>query len=182
MGCVLAYCPLRFQRGSRKKRTLWRHIRALNTLFTGLAFVVILATLIQQSRQIEETKRDVEDDRRLRLMLDLYERRFRVYQATVDFIRNVMALKADNLSQEQMVDFEAARSEAFFLFAGDTDLLNYLEQLRNKSQEYFYLKSQAKGKAMEGEEGKQRNKINDWLYAQLRGSVRDKFVPHLSFR
>ena len=93
---------------------------ALNALFTGLAFVVVLATLIQQSRQIEETKRDVEDERRLRLKLDLFERRFRVYQATVDFIRNVMDLSSDNIGQEQMVHFEAARSKAFFLFAGDT--------------------------------------------------------------
>ncbi len=38
---------------------------ALNTLFTGLAFVVVLATLIQQSRQITETKRDVEEERLL---------------------------------------------------------------------------------------------------------------------
>ena len=38
---------------------------ALNALFTGLAFVVLLATLIQQSRKIDETKRDVEGERQL---------------------------------------------------------------------------------------------------------------------
>jgi len=154
---------------------------ALNALFTGLAFVVVLATLFQQSRQLEENKQDVKDDRRLRLKLDLYERRFRVYQATVDFIRNVLDLSSDNISQEQMVSFETARNEASFLFAEDADLLSYLEQLRNMSQEYVNLKSQAKGKGVGSEESKQRDKINDQLYAQLR-AAKDKFVQHLAFR
>ena len=85
----------------------------------------MLVTLVQQSYQIEETKRDVEDGRRLRVMLDLFERRFRVYQATIDFIGNVMDLSHDNISQEEIVHFDVARNEASFLFAGDIDLLNY---------------------------------------------------------
>jgi len=36
----------------------------LNTLFTGLAFVVVLTTLNQQSHQIEETKRHIEEEKR----------------------------------------------------------------------------------------------------------------------
>lgn len=35
---------------------------ALNALFTGCAFVVVLATLIHQSREIEETKRDLREE------------------------------------------------------------------------------------------------------------------------
>jgi uncharacterized protein YlxW (UPF0749 family) len=38
---------------------------ALNTLFTGWAFVVVLATLILQSRQIAETKHDLQEERQL---------------------------------------------------------------------------------------------------------------------
>jgi hypothetical protein len=38
---------------------------ALNTLFTGWAFVGVVATLFLQSRQIEEAKRDIEEQREI---------------------------------------------------------------------------------------------------------------------
>src|SRR5262249_8567766 len=62
---------------------------ALNTLFTGWAFVAVLATLIQQSQQIEETRRDIAESRRMereKMRLDLYDRRYRLYKAIRDFI------------------------------------------------------------------------------------------------
>lgn len=37
---------------------------ALNTLFTGWAFVAVLATLFHQSRQIDEARQDIEDQRK----------------------------------------------------------------------------------------------------------------------
>jgi len=155
---------------------------ALNTLFTGLAFVVVLATLIQQSQQIQETKRDAEDDRRLRLMLNLYDKRFRVYQATIAFISNItFDLSSDGIGQEEMARFDTARDEAFFLFAGETDLLNYLEELRKKAADYSLWRFQAKGKGVGSEESKQRDKLNEWLYSQLHGGAKAKFAPHLSF-
>ncbi len=86
--------------------------------------------------------------------------------ANIDFIGNVIGnLSSDGTSQEQMVLFDAARSEAFFLFAGDTDLLNYLEELRSKSCDYAIFRSQAKGKVLESEDSKQRDMIGDCLYA-----------------
>lgn len=38
---------------------------ALNTLFTGLAFVVVFATLVQQAKQIETTRRDLQAEHAL---------------------------------------------------------------------------------------------------------------------
>ncbi len=155
---------------------------ALNTLLTGLAFVVVLDTLIQQSQEIQETKRDAEDDRRLRLMLNLYDKRFRVYQATLIFISNVIFdLGSESIGQEQMARFDTARDEAYFLFAGETDLLNYLDELREKSKDYAIWRSQAKGKGVGSEESKQRDKINEWFYSQLHRGAKAKFVPYLSF-
>src|SRR5437899_1755976 len=63
---------------------------AINALFTGWAFVVVLATLIQQSHQIEQIKRDSQEGREFRLRLDLYERRFRIFRVVSDFIGSVM--------------------------------------------------------------------------------------------
>lgn len=75
---------------------------------------MVLATLIQQSQQIEETKRDVEDERRFRLKLNLYEKRFLVYQATVAFISNVIFdLSSDSINQEQMARFDTAATKLF---------------------------------------------------------------------
>jgi hypothetical protein len=38
---------------------------ALNTLFTGWAFIVVLATLILQAKQIKETQRNLEEEHQL---------------------------------------------------------------------------------------------------------------------
>jgi hypothetical protein len=150
----------------------------LNTLFTGLAFAVVLATLIQQWQQIREIKRDAREERRFRLRLDLYERRFRIYQTVADFIGGCTC---DNVGQQEMIQFDTARREAFFLFAGDADLLNYLAEIRQKAGELAIAKSQAKVQAHLGSPAsKDRDAIRDWFQAQL-NAVNDRFVPHLSF-
>jgi hypothetical protein len=152
---------------------------ALNTLFAGWAFVAVLATMIQQWQQIGEAKREQEADRELRLRLDLYERRFRIYQATVDFIGSVVS---NGAHQAEVVQFDIARSEAFFLFAGDAALLNYLNELRQRAGDLQVWKSQAKEQASPSSEGAtQRDKLIQWFHSQLEAS-RGKFVPHLSFR
>jgi hypothetical protein len=154
----------------------------LNTLFTGLAFVVVLATLFQQGHQIEETKRDIDDGRRFRLKLDLFDRRYRVYEATVNFVGTVIGdLKTEGIDQNTMTRFDSARSEAYFLFAEETDLLKYLEELRTKSSDYANWRAQAKGKGPGSEESKKRDKIQDELYEALRNGARQRFMPHLSF-
>jgi hypothetical protein len=156
---------------------------ALNTLFAGLAFVVLLATLKQQSHQIEETKQDVADERRFRLKLDLFDRRYLVYQATIDFIGNVIGnLKNESIDQSQMARFDSARSEAFFLFSGETDLLNYLEEVRKKSKDLAIWRSQPHGQGVGSEAATQRKKLTDWFFEELHGGARDKFVPHLALK
>src|SRR4051794_29772905 len=55
---------------------------ALNTLFTGLAFAGVVATLWLQSQQVHETKKDAQEERRFRLQLDLFDKRFQIYETT----------------------------------------------------------------------------------------------------
>lgn len=157
---------------------------ALNTLFTGLAFGVVLATLILQGRQIEENRRDVEEERRLNSRLNLYERRFQVYQAVLDFVG--YASSSDKIDVNHVIRFDVACNEAFFLFAGDNSLLEYLRLIRTKAEEYNTLKSLADG--IPGPRNPQRTeyadrmlKIKEWLFEQP-GFMRERFAKHLSFK
>jgi len=137
---------------------------ALNTLFTGLAFAVVLATLIRQWHQIQDIKRDSQEERRFRLRLDLYDRRFRIYQAVSAFIGNAIC---DNVGQQQMIEFDVAHGEALFLFSGDDDLLKHLADLRQKAQDYANWRSQAKGQGLGSPASKQRDQMGGWLQDQL---------------
>ena len=101
------------------------------------------------------------EDRKLRLRLDLFERRFRVYQAVREFICDVSFGK---IGQEQVVQLDVAREEAFFLFAGDSNLLGYLEELRKKAEDYASWKEDSKGRGVGSEESKQRDAFNKWFH------------------
>lgn len=150
---------------------------ALNTLFTGLAFAGVVVTLFQQSYQIQQTKQDLEHDRKLRLRLDLFDKRIRVYQVVRDFIGNVTS---GNIGQAQVVQFDEARDEGLFLFAGDNDLLKYLDELRQKAEDYTIWMDQSKGHGAGSPKSKERDRLRTWFYAQI-DSVKEKFHPHLSF-
>lgn len=160
-----------------KSGTLGDTFGALNTLFTGLAFAGVVATLIQQSDQIRRTKQDLEEERRFRLRLDLFGRRFGVYQAVREFVSDV---SFGNIGQQQFVRLDVAKEEAFFLFEGDSELLRYLDELRKKAGDFVMWKEQSKGQGVGSDESKQRDKISNFFHAEL-NSVRDKFRVHLSF-
>lgn len=69
---------------------------ALNTLFTGWAFVVVLATLYQQSKQIAETKSDVEKEHKLQ-------------EQTMEFVKD----QAEALASVARLNALTARIEAY---------------------------------------------------------------------
>jgi hypothetical protein len=156
----------------------------LNTLFTGLAFAVVLATLIDQWGRIEDIKRDTQAERRFRLRLDLFEDRFRIYRAVSDFIGNVISGNFDGEysdGMKRMMDFEVAREKAFFLFQGDSGLLEYLITLKEEAHNYSLVRQQAKEQAQPGgPASKARDEKLKWFFAQ-QNTLRDKFLRHLSF-
>jgi hypothetical protein len=157
----------------------------LNTLLTGLAFAVVLATLMDQWDRIEEIKREAQEERQFRLRLDLYEERFRIYQAVSDFIGNVISGTFDgehSNATQKMIEFESARDKAFFLFQGDIGLLDYLAQLKQEANNYSIIRDQAKAQAQPGcPASKERDQKRDWFFEQHK-SLRDKFITHLSFK
>jgi hypothetical protein len=63
-----------------------------------------------------------------KLRLDLYDRRYKIYQATKKFV--VMTLKANDYSYSQMFEFYADTTDAVFLF--DSDVVDYLKQIEKR--------------------------------------------------
>ena len=114
---------------------------------------------------------------------DLYEKRFVIFQATLDFIGEVCS---DAVRQEQVVKFDIARNEAFFLFGRDKGILDYLQLLRQKAQDHQTFKSQAEG--IPGPPNPERShyvqqmlKIKEWFFNQP-DVARTKFAAYLSFK
>jgi hypothetical protein len=157
----------------------------LNTLFAGLAFAVVFATLIDQWGRIEDIKRDAQAERRFRLRLDLFDERFRIYRAASDFIGNVISGNFDGEHSDgmkRMLDFESAREKAYFLFQGDSALLEYLSTLKEEAHIYSHFRQQAKEQAQPGgPASKERDEKLKWFFAQ-QDSLRHKFLRYLSFQ
>jgi hypothetical protein len=81
-----------------------------------------------------------------------------------------------------MIEFESARDKAFFLFQGDTSLLDYLAQLKQEARNYSIIRQQAKEQAQPGgPASKERDRKLNWFFEQQK-SLRDKFITHLSFK
>ena len=116
-----------------------------------------------------------------KLQLDRYEKRFRIYNATTDFISAVAWDMSGKIGQEEVVKFDIAQREAYFLFAGNNDLLKFLDELRQKAQDLALWNEQAKGQGVGSEASKEREKLNNWFHDQF-DVAKHKFASHLSLR
>jgi hypothetical protein len=92
-----------------------------------------------------------------KLNLDLYDRRFKVFEATRAFV--TAFLTAGKYESDEFVKFMAATSEAVFLF--DEEVPQYLGELRGKIYNYRKVVAQLKGAA----DDKQRGELADQLAA-----------------
>ena len=118
-----------------------------------------------------------------KLRLDLYDRRFKVFQAVMDFIGH--ASSTDATSVQEIIKFDTARTEALFLFGGDKELLDYLASIRAKSEEAHTAHAIAQG--IPGPPNAQRTeltqrilKAKEWLFDQP-NVAKEKFARYLSF-
>ena len=90
-------------------------ISQIGTLIIGVAVVVVA----WQQRQIA----------RHTLRLDLFDRRYKVYEATRKFLSII--LREARFEDSQLFEFYAGTSDAEFLF--DSAVVAYLEQLRKRA-------------------------------------------------
>jgi hypothetical protein len=119
---------------------------------------------------------------KLKLKFDLYEKRFRVYQALVDFISFVISFP--EIKVEEVRKLDSARAESHFLFG--EDIPQYLLSVRDKAAQLTTLNSQVNELASSDRNPERTKLVNqkleviEWFHQQLEES-RKKFGKYLSF-
>jgi hypothetical protein len=117
-----------------------------------------------------------------KLKLDLYDRRYKVFEAARQFIIHVM--EGGNAEREGLVKFITATVETVFLF--DEDIVKYLDTLLAKGARVQRLHTElGNSKLPEGEErdkkAKEQEECLNWLTEQF-DELKTKFRPYLGFR
>lgn len=102
-------------------------IQLLSALLTPVIAIVTTYIAIQQYRT-----------NRLKLKLELFERRYSVYQSVKDFIR--FAVREGNISNEALNKLNDETQDAFFLFGKQVD--EYISELRLKGVRLMYVNGQ----------------------------------------
>jgi|ERR1017187_1960614 hypothetical protein len=134
------------------------------TLIVGLAVVFIA----WQQWRVSHAK----------LRLDLFDRRYKVYEATRKFLAGIMS--EATFSDSQLFTFYAGTSDAEFLF--DSEVLDYLTQIRKRAVDM-----RLKNKLWQSQQGEERTRLIEaehehlmWLTEQLTGASK-VFAPYLSY-
>ena len=145
-------------------------LRLLSGLLTPLIAVVAAYIAYQQYRTNE-----------LKLRLDLYQVRFKVFRALMDFIGSVVSER--NISAAVVRQFDAETNESSFLFG--KDISEYLALVRGKAEEITTINAQIEP-LMQYERNEERTRLTrdkvkliEWFYAQLPIS-KAKFAEYLA--
>ena len=140
-------------------------ISQIGTLIIGIAVVIIA----RQQRQLAGNK----------LRLDLFDRRYKIYDATRKFL--ALIVREATFNDAQLFDFYADTSDAEFLF--DEQIVNYLEQLRHRALNMRVYRRQYEnlpvGEPRSRLVEKEHNELN-WFTDQLT-AVASVFKPFLGF-
>lgn len=135
------------------------------TLIVGL-FVAFIAW---QQWRVAESK----------LRLDLFDRRYKVFEATRQFVAGIM--REATFSDAQLFAFYAATSDAKFLFG--EDVVDYLKQIRERSND-MRMHQQLFQPLQVGEERSRHVQIAHdqllWIGEQLT-EMSTVYSPYLSF-
>jgi vacuolar-type H+-ATPase subunit I/STV1 len=119
---------------------------------------------------------------RYKVKLDLYDRRYKVFDAARQFIAHV--IEGDNVKREKIVEFTSATVESVFLFG--EDVRKYLDTLLAKGARVQRLQTELDSSRLPvGEEhSKKTEEIQEclnWLTQQLH-ELKTKFRPYLGFQ
>jgi hypothetical protein len=114
-----------------------------------------------------------------KLRLDLFDRRYKVYDATRKFL--AVIFKEATFTDSQLFEFYGGTSDAEFLF--DTDVVDYLEQIRNRAVDMRT--RQQLFERLPGDEHSRHVQANDnqlvWFNDQIT-AITKTFTPILDLR
>jgi hypothetical protein len=111
---------------------------------------------------------------KLKVQHDLYERKFAVFIALIDFLNAtvVKGLQADNQSLEIRRVFLIKTRESNFLFNGVKSHITEDFGIR-------YVEISSNSKLSIQESNAEKDRQGEWLRAQLKSGAKDKFVKHI---
>lgn len=112
--------------------------------------------------------------------LDLYDKRFKVYNALRKFLGLLLQKGIENVTQEEIREYNINIKESLFLF--DKDIQDYLELINKKTIDFQHIHQTLVSSKTSVEGGKQALEIyeslSNWFLAQLDES-RNKFLKYL---
>ena len=101
-----------------------------------------------------------------RFKLDLFDKRFMIYDATIDFILSIRG--GGVVRDDHLGVFKEKTLPARFLF--DDKIAKYLSEIKEKAIDLQTYKEELEGTLPEQERGekiKQRSELRKWLYKQI---------------
>jgi|WetSurMetagenome_2_1015567.scaffolds.fasta_scaffold290622_2 hypothetical protein len=114
-----------------------------------------------------------------RVRLQLFEKRFSVYQTLINVFRELTI--NDNVSNKVHDEFYMKEAEVSFLF-GD-DVLTYYEEVGRKFQKYSRIKGNAPDQEPEHSRWKSEfDELCDWLSSNAPWKKIDLFKKYMSFK
>ena len=138
---------------------------SIATLFLSIAVVVIAALQLR-----------VADDK---LRLDLFDRRYKVYDVTRKFL--IQIAQYNSFDESELVDFAAGISDAEFPFRAD--VVEYLKQIRKRALDMRDQQMILEQELQDGELSRRANAEWDqrsWLREQIT-DMASVFTPYLRF-
>lgn len=144
-------------------------VTALSALLTPLIAALAVYIAWQQSRTSTS-----------KLKLDLFDRRFAIYEAASDFLGT---MRSGKISGQALFDFLRKTSQARFLLNGEIADYFY-EELYSRALDLQTLESELDGLPVGDERSrnvKAQREIKDWFEKQLQ-SLDRRFAPFLDLR
>lgn len=138
---------------------------SIATLFLSLAVVVIA----WQQYRVAENK----------LRLDLFDRRYKVYDATRKFL--IQIAQYNSFEEPELVNFAAGISDAEFLFGAD--VVEYLKQIRKRALDMRDHQAILEQELRDDELSRRAHTEQDhrsWLKKQIT-DMASVFAPYLGF-
>lgn len=144
-------------------------------LFTAaLSPIIAIAVTLIAYRQFK-----IENDK---LKLDLYEKRFKVYQAIIELLSIIFS--KDDISLEEIVQFSIKTNESRFLF--EREIPDHIETIRIKAiglrQLEYKIKQKTNFETSEMQKKvEESNNLKDWFHDQFK-TTNNLFEKYLSFK
>jgi hypothetical protein len=147
------------------------------TIIAAVAAVSVTAYFAWHQKRIAEKQADIASEK---LRHDLYERRYRVFDAVRKLLLEIA--RDRNASKDGLRAFLIATGEAVFLF--DDDVTKHVEGIRDRAEELQSLNCDIDSKPADEpnpDAVKQRNEHVKWILSEVDPSV-DKFKPYLKLK